>query len=550
MKPHPLTIVGADEDIPRLLLMRAKANGVETAAVFAPRKHLGCMVVVRSQSAHIWVSDSSDAPGSPALPIPLPKAVERIAKARAGAGEPGQALLRGTWRGELVLGEIPTIHLERKVAPYGTLSVWSEDRAWFASFDRKARWFSKPARSTSAQHATLEAAIRAGLAVALQLVGEACATRDTTRRAALDPDHAQKHPPKPKKAPTDPTAAFAPSKRDTVAKALSELGVDATTAGRASGPRLDRVVVRLAKADDIAVLSRKLDVLAFALGTPPGMLTMEAGPGDRQVSLFMPRKRETWKVPGLKELRKWSPPKGALPTCFGVDVSGAPRWLDLGESSHGHILIAGATGSGKSAVLHTVLCSLLLHRQVELVLIDPKQVELAAYSKLAAVASAGAAVEEALRELVAEMERRYTALAHAGLQHVGQQQKLKHVVVVVEELAELLMVGPAAQDLLVRLAQKGRAAGIHLVCTTQRPDATILSGLLRANLDTRIALNVAKAADSKIILDEVGAERLTRPGDLLLKVAGGAPERLHGVLLQPQDIASVVEGVKKPSMAA
>ncbi|MBK9365190.1 MAG: DNA translocase FtsK [Deltaproteobacteria bacterium] len=267
-----------------------------------------------------------------------------------------------------------------------------------------------------------------------------------------------------------------------------------------------------------------------------------------------------------------------LPLCPGVDTMGRPFWFDL--SGAAHVLVAGTTGSGKSTAVHSLLCSLLLGPRaadVELVLIDPKQVELAPYRLLptlwappdeveapsaadALMVQAGVghgrllvepqAIERALQRLIEEMERRYGLLQIAGVQNIidlrsTEHAPLKWIVIVVEELADLVLGNLQAQALLVRLAQKGRAAGIHLIVATQRPDAETFVGVLRSNLPTRLALAVQRASESRIILDEEGAERLLKPGDMLYKEAGKPPIRLHGPAVGQATVNEIVRALAR-----
>lgn len=553
VKTAPLVILGAEQSVPLTIAMHQQRRGMELALLLLPRRREGLLVLQSAGQVHTWRPGATDAPASPETASTMEQAAKRLTELRARTPEAAPSTLRGAWRGELVLGDVPVVRLSRKLAPYVVVSIWSGAAGWSVAVAREERWFARATQSATTQHAHLEVAIKAGLARALDLVAEACSTRDTTRR----PPTSSAPAPPTKPPPADPTvrlgARARPSSAAPIPAALREVGVEASQVASHSGPRLDRVVLKLSNPADMQRLSRKLDVVAFALNQPAGALSLETGPGDRQVSLFVPRPRKAWKVSGLPELKAARPPRGlALPACFGVDVQGVVQWLDLAASSRGHVLIAGATGAGKSAVLHTLLCSILLHSRPELVLIDPKQVELAPYARLGRVANTGAEAQAALNRAIEEMERRYTALRTAGVQHIGQHPNMRRMLIVIEELAELLLVAPDVETALVRLAQKGRAAGLHLICTTQRPDATILRGLLRSNLDTRVALNVPKAADSRIILDEDGAERLGRPGDLLLKLAGEPAQRLHGLLLSPADVRAVVQTAAgdKPARAA
>ncbi|MDO9065374.1 MAG: FtsK/SpoIIIE domain-containing protein, partial [Sulfuricella sp.] len=210
--------------------------------------------------------------------------------------------------------------------------------------------------------------------------------------------------------------------------------------------------------------------------------------------------------------------------------------------------------SGKSVCLHVLLLSILTTRspqRAQLVLIDPKRVEFTPYqgipSLYAPVITEGIEAARCLKGLVREMESREKLLASRSAREWGElsDNAPPRLVVVVEELAELLAQSPEAEESLVRLAQKARAAGIHLVLATQRPDAATFSGLLRANIPSRIALTVQKGADSRIILDEMGAEKLLGKGDMLVKWLGGKTTRVHGINLTPDDISAYLRQTRK-----
>jgi S-DNA-T family DNA segregation ATPase FtsK/SpoIIIE len=241
-----------------------------------------------------------------------------------------------------------------------------------------------------------------------------------------------------------------------------------------------------------------------------------------------------------------------LPVWPGVDVLGEPFRFDLTQAPH--LLVGGATGSGKSVCLHAILVSLLLRndaRRLRLCLIDPKRVELARYGRLPGLIGGEIVhdrepVLEILNDLVQTMEQRTEQLVRLGARDIGEahakgEREMPYIVVVVEELADLLMQSREVETPLVRLAQKARATGIHLILATQRPDAATFSGLLRSNIPTRIALTVQKGSESKIILDETGAERLTGMGDMLVKTAQGQLVRVHGARVNQDDIAAAVK---------
>jgi S-DNA-T family DNA segregation ATPase FtsK/SpoIIIE len=240
-----------------------------------------------------------------------------------------------------------------------------------------------------------------------------------------------------------------------------------------------------------------------------------------------------------------------LPLWPGVDVLGRPFVFDLGRAPH--LLVGGATGSGKSVCLHALLVSLLRgpsRHGLKLCLIDPKRVELEVYGRIRGLIGGGIVsdAEQAmtvLADLVSEMERRTARLAEMGVRdlpeaHAAGVRDLPYIAVFVEELADLLMQSRAIEEPLVRLAQKARATGIHLILATQRPDAATFSGLLRSNIPARIALTVQKASESKIILDRAGAERLTGMGDMLVATGEAEPVRVHGVRVMADDIAAAI----------
>ena len=338
---------------------------------------------------------------------------------------------------------------------------------------------------------------------------------------------------------TDPEAN---SKR--IQRALGEVGVNAAIENVDDGPRLTRYTLLLAGPADLDRLHKGLDKIPFELGIQRS-ITIQSVTGERRVALDVPRPERDWypvegsKIPGwIKSVQ------GALPVCPGVDVLGHPLIFDLAETPH--LFVAGTTGSGKSVCLHAILLSLLSSgRPVQLALVDPKEVEFTAYEGAKQLFGGGVITEisaagEMLVETIHEMDRRQKELAKLGVANLEEAQakgsKINRIVIVIDELADLLMQSSEAENLLIRLAQKARATGIHLLLATQRPDAKTFTGLLRSNVPSRIARTVRTSQESKIILDETGAEKLLMRGDMLIRLAGKESIRAHGARVEQGDI--------------
>ncbi|NMH71465.1 DNA translocase FtsK [Bacillus sp. RO2] len=250
-----------------------------------------------------------------------------------------------------------------------------------------------------------------------------------------------------------------------------------------------------------------------------------------------------------------------LTVALGLDISGQPVVLDLQKMPHG--LIAGATGSGKSVCVNSIIMSLLYKStpdEVKLLLIDPKMVELTPYNHIphlvSPVITDVKAATAALKWAVEEMERRYELFVHAGVRDIGKynetakkhnQESLPYMVIIIDELADLMMVAPSdVEEAICRIAQKARACGMHLLITTQRPSVDVITGLIKANIPTRIAFSVSSQVDSRTIIDIGGAERLLGRGDMLL-LENGAPKpiRVQGNFVSDEEIERAVDHVRK-----
>ncbi|HYE36009.1 FtsK/SpoIIIE domain-containing protein [Methylocaldum sp.] len=344
-----------------------------------------------------------------------------------------------------------------------------------------------------------------------------------------------------------------------VLAALREIGVTAEILECREGPRVTRYTIQLPDANDLPVLQRGVEKLAFVLGLGEAGVFTAPGREARTMFLTIPRRPETWRMPVGRDLWQWlekAPSDWRLPVFPGVDEAGEPVGFDLAAAPH--LLIGGTTGSGKSVALHALILSLLKTcspSQVRLVLIDPKQVEFAPYRELSylwngEVITGTRQGKTVLEELVVEMESRQALLAAGQARDWAEglangRIDAPFIVVCIEELADLLMQDRTMEDSIIRLAQKARASGIHLVLATQRPDAATFSGLLRSNVPSRMALTVAKGAESRVILDENGAEKLLGRGDMLLKLIGQDTRRVHGVWISRDDIAQTVREARQ-----
>jgi S-DNA-T family DNA segregation ATPase FtsK/SpoIIIE len=342
-------------------------------------------------------------------------------------------------------------------------------------------------------------------------------------------------------------------------KALGELGIKVQVKGAVHGPRITRYRVLLLNLADSAKLKRSLSQLGLAMNLGNTLPAVSNGDEAKTLFIDLPMPRSTWKSVGFERLKQWafsgSRDADQLMVYAGVDVTGEDVAFDLAAAPH--LLVGGTTGSGKSVCLHSLILS-LLHRHrpetLQLALIDPKQVEFSNYGKLRNLYSSGVATElaesrEMLQELCVEMEARYGVFSRLGVANIAEArrkgQSMPFIVVVIEEMADLVLQDPEVETLIARLAQKARAAGIHLILATQRPDADTFSGLIRSNIPARIALTVQKGTESSIILDEKGAENLLGAGDMLIRLPGDQVKRAHGVLVRIEDIVQTVSGLQK-----
>jgi DNA segregation ATPase FtsK/SpoIIIE, S-DNA-T family len=339
---------------------------------------------------------------------------------------------------------------------------------------------------------------------------------------------------------------------ETIKDTFENFNIEVEVEGANVGPRVTQYTIKPPTGVKLTKLTALEDNLKLDLAAHS--IRMEAPiPGKRAVGVEVPNvKAATVTIHGLLSSPEWREAKGQLGFVIGKDIAGNPIVGDLEKMPH--LLIAGQTGSGKSVMINTLLTSLLYRNSpsdLKLILVDPKQVEMAPYADiphlLAPVITEPEKCISALKWAVAEMERRLKAFAEVGKRNISEYNSLKkeegmpYIVIVIDELADLMMM--AARDveaLVVRLAQKARASGIHLVIATQRPSVDVITGLIKANVPARIAFTVVSQVDSRTIIDQVGAEKLLGRGDLLFSIPEfPKPKRVQGALINDIETTKV-----------
>lgn len=338
-------------------------------------------------------------------------------------------------------------------------------------------------------------------------------------------------------------------------EALEHFRIDSRVVGMVAGPHITRYELRLAPGTRVGRVANLKDDLAYALAATDVRILAPI-PGKQAVGVEVPNARR--RIVHLGDVFQeppadWSP----LTVWLGKDVAGRAIGVDLAKMPH--LLVAGTTGAGKSGCVNAMLSSILLHadpHEVKLVLVDPKQVELNHYESiphlLTPVITSPRKAANALQNLVKEMEERYGIMSLARTRSLPElnrrreergESRLPYILCVIDELADLMMVAPAdVEDSIIRLAQKARAVGIHLVLATQSPRVDVITGMIKANVPSRIAFAVSSQTDSRVILDQNGAESLLGQGDMLFSPVGSSKlQRIQGAYIDEDQIADLTE---------
>jgi len=338
---------------------------------------------------------------------------------------------------------------------------------------------------------------------------------------------------------------------------LGEFGIDVEMEGANIGPKVTQYTLKPPSGVKLTRITQLETNIALNLAAQA--LRIEAPiPGQRAVGIEVPnRKAADVRLHGILASREWAGTSEPLGFAIGKDIAGDAVVGELNKMPH--LLIAGQTGSGKSVMINTVLTSLLYRNSpadMRLILVDPKQVEMAPYEDiphlLTPIITEPEKTISALKWAVNEMERRYSLLAEQKLRDIrtfnqkNSEEAMPYIVIVIDELADLMMV--AARDveaLIVRLAQKARAVGIHLVLATQRPSVDVITGLIKANIPARIAFTVASQIDSRTILDQIGAEKLLGQGDMLLLTPSmNKPKRIQGAWVTDEEVVKITDHLR------
>jgi S-DNA-T family DNA segregation ATPase FtsK/SpoIIIE len=342
----------------------------------------------------------------------------------------------------------------------------------------------------------------------------------------------------------------------TIEKTLQSFGIDARVAEVNLGPAVTQYALEIALGTKVSKITSLANDLALATEAPTGQIRIEAPiPGRNLVGIEIPnRSLEVVTLRTMLASGAMQKAKSKLTVSLGLDVSGNPILADISKMPH--VLVAGTTGSGKSVLINAFISSILFRaspQEVRFILIDPKRVEFTSYNGiphlLTPVIVEPDKILSALKWAMGEMDKRYKIFAERGVRNIDSYnelsgfQALPYIVIVVDELADLMMFAPVeVEDAIARIAQMARATGIHLVIATQRPSVNVITGLIKANIPTRIAFSVSSMIDSRVVLDSPGAEKLLGRGDMLYIPPDQAkPTRIQGAFLSEKEVHKLVE---------
>ena len=354
------------------------------------------------------------------------------------------------------------------------------------------------------------------------------------------------------------------SNADIIEKTLESFGISARVVEVNLGPAVTQYALEIALGTKLSKITSLANDLALALAAPTGQIRIEAPiPGRSMVGVEVPNR-----VPEFVTLKKMlvsdklKSAKSKLTVGLGLDVSGKPVVADISRMPH--VLIAGATGSGKSICINSFIAAILFRAspdEVKIILVDPKRVELTQYNGiphlLTPVIFEPEKVLSALKWAISEMDRRYKLFAEVGVRNIDSYNELSglnvlpYILIFIDELADIMLFAPAdVEDVICRIAQMARATGIHLVISTQRPSVDVITGLIKANIPCRIAFNVSSQVDSRVIIDMPGAEKLLGRGDMLYIPPDQAkPTRIQGTFVSDPEIQRLISHLRESGVA-
>ena len=345
-----------------------------------------------------------------------------------------------------------------------------------------------------------------------------------------------------------------------IEETLDSFGIRTKVLEVNGGPAVTQYAIRIATGTKLSKVTGLANDLALSLAAPTGQVRIEAPiPGKDLVGVEVPNR--TLQVVTLFEMLKSEEMKknpSKLAVALGANVAGKPVVADIAKMPH--VLIAGSTGSGKSVAVNAFIASILFRaspQEVKFIMVDPKRVELTGYNDIphliTPVIVESEKVVSALKWAVHEMELRYKRFAEVGVRNIegfnefSGFQALPYLVIIIDELADLMLYAPAdVEDCITRLAQMARATGIHLVLATQRPSVDVITGLIKANIPTRISFSVSSGTDSRVIIDQPGAEKLLGRGDMLFVPPDQAkPARIQGTYVSDKEIKALIDDIRK-----